>query len=750
MKRKLLLFSAAFTLAAVYCCVFSFGGGVYIAAGAAVLCILLFVSAKRYRPIAVLLFGFAVGLLWCSGYNALMEQKLQPRYLGMQTVSAQVLQRPRQTKYGYLVFVRFRLESGSFEGTLYYGDEPETMNPGDEITCDALLKRASEGEDYVNYNAARGVWIAGNATSDLTVTPRSGFSLATAPARLSCRLQDLCGELFSDKTDGFATALLTGNRQKLDKLTAGSLKRAGIYHVVAISGMHTSILVGALLMLLRGRRKLAAVIGIPIVVIFVLMSGASPSAMRAGVMQILFLSSFLFRRESDPPTSLGAAMLVLLIINPWMICSVSLQLSFAAVVGILLFAERIMLTAYGMRFYRNIFHKSVPLRRIFDTFAAAFACSVSAAAFTLPLQIVYYGQYAVLTPLSNVLSAWAVISAFALGLLALLVGLVWLPLGMLAAKPVELLLRFVLWISETLSKIPFSVAAMDSPYFAAWLCFAYVLLLLMLFVRKMPKLVPTVCMLALYGVCILLSCMELRTAEFAFTALDVGQGQCLVLTAKDKTVVIDCGGSDEAQTVQTATDYLTACGAKKIDALILTHYDLDHIGGAAALMERYAVGTLYLPEKEQTEGIRAVLAAAENGNTAVETVTNLKTVQLGGIQLQIFDASQGKKSANAGICVLASCGEYDMLVTGDLPVGLETKLLLRYKLPQTEILVAGHHGAENATGHGILKTLKPELVLISVGENSYGQPSGKTLERIRTYGAEVYRTDLCGNITVRR
>ena len=105
---------------------------------------------------------------------------------------------------------------------------------------------------------------------------------------------------------------------------------------------------------------------------------------------------------------------------------------------------------------------------------------------------------------------------------------------------------------------------------------------------------------------------------------------------------------------------------------------------------------------------------------------------------------------NASLSALMSVGEYDILVTGDLSSAQEEALLQTHTFPDLEVLVAGHHGAENATSEILLLQTAPDVVLISVGENRYGHPAQKVLERIAAVGAAVYRTDACGDITVLR
>lgn len=117
----------------------------------------------------------------------------------------------------------------------------------------------------------------------------------------------------------------------------------------------------------------------------------------------------------------------------------------------------------------------------------------------------------------------------------------------------------------------------------------------------------------------------------------------------------------------------------------------------------------------------------------------------------LFAPVSGKNDNDSGVCCLASAGEYDILITGDLSKMAEYRVLARHALPDIELLVAGHHGAKTSTSEALLEITQPETVLLSVGEgNRYGHPAAETLETIEKYGAEVYRTDVQGSLTVWR
>ena len=157
--------------------------------------------------------------------------------------------------------------------------------------------------------------------------------------------------------------------------------------------------------------------------------------------------------------------------------------------------------------------------------------------------------------------------------------------------------------------------------------------------------------------------------------------------------------------------------------------------------------TLLVPDCRDSAGLRESLfsAAAEHG-VSLAFVEEVRTLPLGGAALSLCPPVGEGGDNERGLAVLASVGEDDLLITGDMDMATERKLLAAWELPDIEILVAGHHGSKYSTSEELLETLRPETVCISVGGNRYGHPAEETLERLARQGCTVWRTDLHGNI----
>ena len=253
-------------------------------------------------------------------------------------------------------------------------------------------------------------------------------------------------------------------------------------------------------------------------------------------------------------------------------------------------------------------------------------------------------------------------------------------------------------------------------------------------------------------VCILWGNWHFTHDTPVYRVLDVGQGQCILLETEDVTAVIDCGGSYPQAVGEQAARTLQSAGKSRVDLLILTHFDKDHAGGAVQLLHRMDVGLVVIPNVSDSGEIRQAIEekAAEVG-TKVLTVATLTELTFSDGKITIYPPLSDPFEDNAGICVLATAAEYDMLITGDLDTMAELRLLSHYDLPKVEVLVAGHHGAKTSTGETLLKTVCPQLVVVSAGEaNPYGHPHKETLDRITEIGAETACTIDAGTIVLRR
>ncbi|MEQ2444771.1 DNA internalization-related competence protein ComEC/Rec2 [Pseudoflavonifractor sp. CLA-AP-H29] len=755
-----------------------FGAGVYLSvyllpwpvrlAGAVVCALIWAVCLLRWRRqredrrlrLVLCAAGLALGLLWSWGYD-MRTVYLAEQLAGTEgTVTAQAADWPEAGTSSVSVEVRLLDPDGPDLGAILYfypGDEAvPDIKPGDTLTCTARLRLADAiGGEKSGYYYSKGIFLTANAGELPTVTPAESVPLQYWPALWRRAMGEHIAELFSDETAGLALALTTGDKSGLTGGFYTALKRCGLAHVVAVSGMHMSMVVMLPAMLVRRRRrKMMAMVSIPLVLAFMALTGFAPSVVRAGVMQILLLLGPALSREGDTVTSLSFALLLLLLQNPNAAMDVGLQLSFLSVAGIL---------AITGRLNEKFFHR-FPLkkgktrpRRLYNSavrfLVGCVTMSIGAIAFTTPLTVHYFGTVSLASPLANLLTLWAVTVLFLLCLPAAALGGV-LPL---AGTVLAALAEPVSWVFHRivygLSGLPFASVSLEAGrYLLFWLLFVYgVIGACILFRREKPRpLAPVCCCAVTLAVALMFNMISLRGSGLTVTVLDVGQGQSILLTSQGNTALVDCGGSGADDPGDIAADYVQAMGKSTLDLLVLTHFHDDHACGVPELMERLTVSALAVPDMEPDNPLRAeILALAEKKGTEVVFIEEDATVELGGAALTLY-APLGTGGGNEeGLSVLATLGDFDALITGDMNAAVERRLIKYGNLPDIELLVAGHHGSKSSTSEELLAAVMPEYAVISVGYNSYGHPADSTLDRLEQAGCAVWRTDLQGTITVR-
>lgn len=689
--------------------------------------------------------GLMFGTLLSCTYTVFVYRPAEA--LAGQTIrlEAQVTGVPRAGLYGVTLPVRGN-EAGArpFAISLRLPEEYGSLRPGDRIACVVHCSASQRGSGPLAQHArARGVFLEGKAYGAISVSPAQGFSLRYAPALAAQRLSELLLRLYPPESAAFLKALIIGNKEDLSPADQNAFARTGLSHVVSVSGMHVSFLAGMLYLALGRERRGSAALQIAIIFFFAAMAGGSPGALRAAVFWTMGLLAPFFGRRSDPITSLSAALLVLLILRPYSIADVSLQLSFAATLGIFLIALPLR-----ARMMARLDQKQ---RRRFGWLIALAAVSLGANLLTIPLSALYFGQISILAPLINILSNWAVVLSFFGGVLSLAAALFFFPLAALLARLTELPLACFLAMARRGSELPFAALPTDSVYYQLFFAFLYALLLLCLFYWRRGErrlILPAASLTAALCLSLFLSNASLKFHTLDLTLLDVQQGQSIALISDGYRALIDCGGSRYAAGIAAAHFY--GLGYHGIDLLVVTHYDADHVDGVAELLKRMRVSALALPDVAPENPFRREMEAlALAAGTALWYIDAETQVEFGHTRLTLYPPLGGRESNEEGLSILCTAGAWAALVTGDMNAETEEILLANYALPELALFVAGHHGSKHSTSEQLLDALSPAVVFISAGAgNSYGHPAEETLLRLDEREIPLYRSDRMGSITL--
>lgn len=689
---------------------------------------------------ALVIFGICASLVWQSVY--ISKDNIDVSLLGRELeLNATVISFPDETSTGGTSF-RAKLHEDDIRLIVYCSGNEMSLSLGDTVKLRATINKYENTAKFAEKTYYKSRYIDARAYADkverVGSVPNAKFKYVHEYASHS--LKERVDLLFGDSSGAFIKSLVFGDTGDLSDDFKEDLRRSGMSHAVSVSGMHISFLVAFVLLFTKNRYlKLSA---IPLMFLFAFMVGAPQSALRAVIMQSLVLLSSVVKREYDSLTSLSFAAFILAFVNPYCVTDVGYLLSFSATLGIVLLYKPLFagFSHYG---------KNLPgvLKKLYFSFIAILSVTISAMLFTTPITAYLFNSFSLIAPLSNLLLNFVIMLIFMGSIAVLGLSFVYLPLGKGAAAVLEAITNFVTRIIKTLSNISFAEVFTGSPlviFTVSFLCFiaVYAILAGKKKIRRWFALAAALIVIVTVPLLGLVLPKDEREGV-RFDVLDVGQGQCIVVTYGDECAVIDCGGEDGAE--NTAISHLRSRGIADIDALVLTHGHADHVNGALYLAETIDTKAVYMPSSDKNNAtfIRLSEHLGEDGTVFVEKDM---TLNLSGMELSILTLPEGKDENENGLVVIVRDGDYELLITGDIPDKLEAHIVGR--VPDCESYILGHHGSKTSSSQALLNKALPELCIISVGEgNSYGHPNEATLARVGKLGSEIHRTDIEGTIT---
>ena len=707
-----------------------------LAGAALVLTALLSLRFQRLRVPAAVFLGAVLASSWLL---VLQRCYYAPFYeLDDRTVSGEVLltEKPVSSDYGFQATGSLNWQGKQYPVLVYLKEA--SQEPGNILKGSFRVRLTLPGGSKEDtYHPGNRVLALVNAKGEIRTLPGEAGSIRFFPGRLADRMKEILRNCVPEDAAAFAQSLLLGDTSGLDYETKTSLSVSGIRHIVAVSGLHVGVLCAGIWFLTRKRRWLTVLVGLPVLALFAAMVGFTPSVCRACLMAGLMMVSGAVRREYDGLTELSFAVLVLLFLNPFGVQGVGFQLSVLSVLGILLFGSRLS------RRFRDRF-PGLYANRLLRWAPESLSVTLSAMSLSTPAAVYYFGVLSLVSPIANLLCLPLVsVCFYGLGLTCGL-GSLCLPAGVLLGHLTALPIRLILRLARALSRLPLAALYTASRFTVPFLVFLYLLVLVGLLTRRGKLRLYLAFALAGLAVCTVLSSQGPQLDECRLTVLDVGQGQCLLLQSRGRTLVVDCGGWSEEGAADAAAEMLLSQNCSRVQALALTHYDRDHSGGVRNLLTRVEPGSLILPGE-------AGEFALQTPSRPLTFLSEPASMSLGAGTVWFYPYYGANSAHENSMAILFETENCVILITGDWDAAGERALLENVRIPHVDILVVGHHGSKNSASPELLEAAAPRAAVISVGaNNSYGHPSPQTLDRLRAAGCAVYRTDQQGTIIFRR
>lgn len=630
--------------------------------------------------------------------------------------------------------------------------------------------------DAYKYYTGRGIY-ADISALKLTVEDDTKEKGAHLLFVLKQRLRESIMSLYPVEKAGVLTAMLLGDKDLLPEEIETLYRQNGISHILAISGLHISMLCMGLFGFLRKLTvpvRLSVAVSAAFLLFYVVFTGAGTSSVRAAIMCLVMFGARIFRRSYDLLSSLAFAAIAVTCIWPTELASAGFLLSFGAVLGVALAKE--------VEYRLMEFHDGKRPWWYFLLFGGMIQCV------TMPVSLYFFYELSPYGIFLNLVVIPLVSLIIGGGLLSAVFGLWWPVAAKLPVGGTYLLLEFYEWLCVTAQKLPFSFVLLGQP--AVWQIVLYYVLLavvLWVFFYSCPGLVVTASAVAkkeamlLAGILCTIGILFLpasRNTELIF--LDVSQGDGTLITTAGGTVILsDCGSSDVLNLNEfRLTPVLKQQGVLLVDVAVVSHLDADHISGIKALLRAMPVydgelafasdygGTVGIKELVLPQVLEKSEAYLELEALAYAKKVDVRYVQAGDVLhrekdflVECLYPYNAKKSDNdTSLVFLLQTPNLIAWLTGDAGIAPEAELVAGLASVnmsslcegKTVLLKVGHHGSKTSSGEEFIDFVKPEIAVISCGyHNSYGHPHKDVVERLSSYGAKVLRTDLQGAVVVK-
>ncbi len=604
--------------------------------------------------------------------------------------------------------------------------------------------------------------------------------------RIRDKIKKIYEEHLPKDTSSLLEALTIGDKSDLDDNIIENFRKASLSHVLAISGTHFSYIILAIALMSKAlrRKRMSKILLIIIIIFFIKLTGESPSVMRAGIMCIVGAIASLTKRKNDVLNSIAISLLIQIIINPYVIFDMGLILSYSGVIGII--------------YLYKIVYRFLKLKII--------SVTISANIILIPIMIYNFKTISFSFIISNIFASILLGPIIIIGYIVLIIRVK--PLFFLLNMLITLLSR----VSQVVSNFKFSNINIEAPSILSLIMYYIIVYIiykkLNVWLRaseiktdgsrtneikinefetniankltgcaikasneKMNKRIFSKVekkVIAVLLIIIVISNINFEkfTNNMYINFIDVSQGDACLIRQKTKVILIDGGGANSQNNNYNVgksilMPYLLARKIKTIDYMIFSHFDNDHCQGLLYVLENLKVKSVLIGEQyEEYQNYQKLKEVAKRKAIKIFTLKKGDSLKLTkNLKIEVLwpkkEEMISENSINNNSLVLKiTFGNFSILFTGDIEKVAEEKILKEYegkqKLLQSTILKVAHHGSKTSSIKEFIQKVNPKCALIGVGkDNKFGHPSNITLETLKELNTKIYRTDQCGEISIK-
>ena len=709
-------------------------------------------------------------------------------------VTAIVLSQKEEKDYNYTYKIKL-LKGKNKNKCLYLKiDKKQEVNLeyGDKIFITGEFQepqgmRNEGGFNYKEYLKSLNIYGSVKAKNIKVIEQKKGNIFMNFTYKISDEIKENIEEFMGEKYSGLLLGLLLGDSSKIDENMEENFKITSLTHILAVSGAQVSYIIAAMYSLLKrkiGIQKTRVVI-IASLIFYTALTGFSPSIVRAGIMGIILMISGLVFRKNDIINSIAISLFFMLVYNPFLLENVGLQLSYLGTIGIIGFNKTIILILKNIQIRNRKWKYKINRKLILliSKIKEILAVTMSASLAVVPVMIYHFNLFGTYFLITNLLASIIIGPITLLGTLLVIISFISINIAKILSYILKFLIDILLFISS-FSKLPISKIYIPTPTIT-FIIIIYLSLIISLFIYKVfHERNPNTTILRVRNLLALVKykfkqnrddvikkiviisiviflCIIFIPRDLKINFVDVGQGDStFIITPKNKTILIDGGGSNTGSFdvgENTLLPYILDKGYNKIDLMIISHFDSDHVGGLLTILEEIKVEKVLIgKQEEQSENYKRFLNIVKEKNIPVIVGKRGDKINIEkDLYLDILfpESEQIEENVinNNSLVFNIHYNNFSMLFTGDIEEIAEKRIIeiTNKSRLKADIIKIPHHGSKTSSTRELLEIVLPKIALIGVGkDNLFGHPSSETIDKLDELEIKTYRTDINGEIMI--
>jgi competence protein ComEC len=690
------------------------------------------------------------------------------RYIGTENVSVTgvISDEPEATNASVKVIVSAREINGEpASGHLViHTSRYPTLEYGDLLKITGVLDLPPDnlnGFDYRAYLESQGIYTSMYYPDVEMISKGQGPQPFRAIYSLRHRLGEALRQSLPEPESSLARGILLGLRGDIPDSMNEAFQRSGTTHILAISGQNMAIIAGIVLSvatrLFGKHRPTYFIITLAILWLYALLAGMSAPVLRAVIMVSVYLLGIYLGRQRSGLTAVAFSAAVMIAVNPKILWQISFQLSFAAVLGLIILTP--------------VFQDWLARTRISKIASDSLAVGLGAILATLPLTSYYFGYTSLVTLPATFFASLVLPAVIMITAAVAIIGLAWIPAAQVIGWIDWILLKYFVFVVQGFAAIPH--ASIEIGQVKAWLVWTYYGLLtaILWLSSRLKRIFPgkddsaivfealpvptpikwSIAALLIIAILIWTAIFTTPdTGRLQVRFIDVGQGDAILIKSPSNNYILVDGGPNPETTCLALGEALPFWN-RNIDMVVLTHQHDDHANGLIEVVQRYDVKqVLYPPDQlNKSDNVDYLPGSMELrdtiSNKGIDCITASagQVIDIGGAVIEVLNPPEttyeGTDSDidNNGVVLRVSMGEISFLLSADLYWDGELNLVCARPVLQSTVLKVGHHGSKSSTRSYYLGAVNPQVAVISVGAgNRFGHPSEETVERLNTYVGE--------------